>query len=351
MLAYSKGAKLFRKLNFSPALRTSDHAAAIDAAGADIVHLHWVNYGYFSPEGIGALRTPVVWTLHDMWPFTGGCHYTEGCTHYRNNCGRCPVLGSSRDADLSSRLLGRKRAAWNGHEFSIVAPSTWMAESARAEGSLFARMPVSIIANPIDTTCFTPGDQAAARQKFGLPPDAPIVVFGGNKAVQNVMKGYPLLRDALQQLGRKDVHLAIFGSGEDARGRIGLDMPVHLLGTLRSDADIVDAYRAGDLFVLPSVQDNLPNTVAEALSCGTPVAAFRIGGVPDMVQNGINGFLANEGDTASLARAIAAGLEASRSGHTFQDAARRSAEAMFDPRNVAQAYLEVYRAALARKTA
>lgn len=351
VLAYPKGIKLFRKLNFSPALRKADHAAALDAAGADIVHLHWINYGYLSPEGIGALRTPVVWTLHDMWAFTGGCHYTEGCTRYRQDCGRCPVLGSRSENDLSRSLLRRKHDAWRQHTFSVVAPSRWMADCARAEGSLFARMPVSAIANPIDIERFAPGDRMAARRKFGLPPDAPIIVFGGTKAVQNIMKGYPLLREALQKLGRKDVHLAIFGSGEEVRGSIGLDMPVHLLGALGNDADVVDVYRAGDLFVLPSVQDNLPNTVAEALSCGTPVAAFRIGGVPDMVQDGINGFLAEEGNTTDLARAIAAGIEASRSGRSFQEAARRGAEAMFDPRNVAQAYLEVYRAALARKKA
>lgn len=350
LLAYRGGSKLFRSLNFSPGWRRADSAGFLNDIEADVINLHWVNYGFLSPEGIASLRAPVVWTMHDMWPFTGGCHYAGDCTRYRSGCGNCPVLESRGADDLSSRLWRRKQAAWQDKTYAIVSPSTWLADCARAEGSLFARYPVSVIANPIDIERFSPGDRAAARRKFGLPSDSPLVVFGAERAIDNPLKGFSHLRTALKLLengpAARRPHLAVFGSGEEARARVGLDLPVHLLGQLGSEADIVDAYRAADVFVLPSSQDNLPNTIAEALSCGTPVCAFRIGGIPEMVRHGENGFLAAPFDDAELARSIARCLEATRAGPAFRDAARSSAEALFDARKIAQAYLAVFRGAI-----
>jgi glycosyltransferase involved in cell wall biosynthesis len=349
VLAYPNGTKLFRSLNFSPAWRTGDCAEFLNGFDADVINLHWVNYGFLSPEGIGKLRAPVVWTLHDMWPLTGGCHYAGDCTRYQSGCGTCPVLGSTSADDVSHALWLRKNAAWADKPFSIVTPSHWLADCARSEGSLFANRPVSVIANPIDIGAYVPGDRLAARRHFGLPEDAPVIAFGGTHAVQNPVKGFALLQEALRKLGRTDIHLAVFGSGEDVRSTIALDMPVHLLGSLKGDAELAAIYRAADVFTLPSLQDNLPNTVAEALSCGTPVTAFRIGGVPDMVQDGINGVLAQPFDTADLARALASCLEASRSGAAFHDAARRHAESMFDARKIARAYLDAFEAAKSGK--
>ncbi|MEI9997271.1 MAG: glycosyltransferase family 4 protein [Rhizomicrobium sp.] len=354
VLGYRNGPALFRSLNFSPGWRKGDAAPFLNTLDADVINLHWVNYGLLSPEGVASLGAPVVWTMHDMWPFTGGCHYAGDCTRYRSGCGTCPVLRSDRPDDLSSRLWRRKAEAWRDKRYSIVSPSNWLADCARAEGGLFSRMPISVIANPIDIARFAPGDRAAARRKFGLPADAPIILFGGYHAVQNRLKGFAHLQAALRLTQRKAAgptpHLVIFGSGEEARPLVGLDMPVHLLGLLHSEADIADAYRAADVFVLPSSQDNLPNTIAESLSCGTPVCAFRIGGVPDMVREGVTGFLAEPFDAADLARAIGACIEASRSGPAFRDAARHSAEALFDASKIAQAYLAVFRAAISRQS-
>lgn len=347
VLGYPDGFRLFRTLNFSPAWRRSDDADFVDGFDADIVNLHWVNYGFLSPEGIASLRRPVVWTMHDMWPFTGGCHYAGDCTRYTDGCGTCPVLHSRSADDLSSRLMARKRASWRERTFSIVSPSRWLADCARAEGSVFARMPASVIANPVDTAAFAPDDRAAARRRFNLPVDAPLILFGAQRALRNPLKGYDRLRAALTLLAKRGQkpQLVVFGAGEEERGAVGLDLPVHLLGHLGSDADIAAAYRAADVFVLPSSQDNLPNTVAEALCCGTPVAAFRIGGIPDMVRDGENGQLAAPFDIGALADAIATCIEA---GDSFRMAARASAEVLFDPRRIAQAYLDVYRQALAR---
>lgn len=351
VLRYPNGAGLFRTLNFSPAWRARDCAAFLNGFDADVINLHWVNYGFLSPEGIGRLRAPVVWTMHDMWPMTGGCHYAGRCTAYRSGCGRCPVLGSGDANDMSHALWLRKNLAWAGKPFSVVTPSRWLADCARNEGTLFAKQPVSVIANPIDIDVYAPGDRRAARRRFGLPEDVPLIAFGGTRAVQNPVKGFALLHEALHRMGRSDVHLAVFGSGEEVRHSIALDLPVHLLGNLKGDAELADIYRAADVFALPSVQDNLPNTVAEALSCGTPVTAFRIGGVPDMVLDGINGMLAEPFDTADLARALAACIEASRSGSAFHDAARSHAVELFDARKIARAYLEIFEAAMARRAA
>jgi glycosyltransferase involved in cell wall biosynthesis len=351
VLAYPAGPKLFRTLNFSPAWRESDSSDFVNALDADVVHLHWVNYGFLSPEGIGALRAPVVWTMHDMWPFTGGCHYAGTCTRYTIGCGSCPILQSRSARDLSSSLWHRKDQAWRDKPFHVVSPSSWLAEAAAMPGSLFAKRPMSVIPYPIDLDRFSPGDRAAARRKFGLPADAPIVLFGADRALDNPRKGFAHLRNALRLLAaRPDAAqptLVVFGAGEEQRSHVGLDLPTHLLGRLGSEADIADAYRAADLYVLPSSEDNLPNTVIEALSCGTPVCAFRIGGIPDMVTDGVTGFLAAPFDDADLARGIAAGLEASCAGPAMRDAARRKAEQLFDPRTVAKAYLSVYRNAIA----
>jgi glycosyltransferase involved in cell wall biosynthesis len=351
VLAYRGGPKLFRALNFSPAWRQRDSSGFVNAIEADVVHLHWVNYGFLSPEGIASLRAPVVWTMHDMWPFSGGCHYAGACMRYTAGCGSCPVLQSGSARDLSSSLWHRKERAWRGKPFHVVSPSRWLAEAASAPGSLFTRRPISVIPNPIDLERFSPGDRAAARRRFGLPADAPIVLFGADRALDNPLKGFAHLRSALRLLaatpGATLPTLVVFGAGEEQRAHVGLDLPAHLLGRLSSEADIADVYRAADLFVLPSSQDNLPNTVVEALSCGTPVCAFRIGGIPDMVVDGVNGFLAAPFDDDALARGIAAGLEASRSGPAFRDAARARAELLFDPRTVAKAYLAVFREAIA----
>ena len=348
VLAYPHGASLFRTLNFSPAwARGADTAERINRIGADIVHLHWVNYGLLGPEGIARIRAPVVWTLHDMWPFTGGCHYSGGCARYGDRCGLCPVLGSRSQTDLSRRLLDRKLRAFAAKPIRVVAPSAWLGTLAQSS-AVFGQAPVSVIPNPLDTVRFSPGDRSAARGRLGLPPDVPLILFGAANAFTNPHKGYAGLRQALEDIAARPIgpkpHLAVFGADESQRGFAPGGMVTHLLGRLADPSAVADAYRAADVFAAPSLQDNLPSTVMESLGCGTPVVAFDIGGMADMIDPGRTGRLVRPGDLAGLADALVEGVGATAQ---MRAAARLAAETRFSPDRVGAAYLRIYEAALA----
>jgi glycosyltransferase involved in cell wall biosynthesis len=346
-LRYSRRWSNARSLEFSPAVLSADSSDAVNRAQADVVNLHWVNHGHLSPEGIGRIERPVVWTAHDMWPFTGGCHYSGDCERYRAACGNCPILGSDNLRDWSHRLHQRKARAWTAKSMSLVCPSNWLAQCA-AQSSLFGHRHISVIPNPLDLDVFSPGDKIAARSRLGLPKDAPLVLFGANKALQSRVKGFHFLDGALcVNSARKDLqqpHLVLVGADESARAKIKARVPVHFLGFLRQH-EMIDAYVAADILVLSSISDNLPNMIAEALACGTPVVAFNVGGVADMVVHLKNGYLARPRDVGDLAEGIATLLELSRQGHSLGETARAKAEELFVPARVARRYIEIYKQA------
>jgi len=245
----------------------------------------------------------MVWTLHDMNPFTGGCHYDEQCGRFRAQCGRCPQLGSGDDADLSRQIWQRKQSALERIEprrLRIVALCQWMAKAVESS-SLLGRFPVSIIPNGLDTEIFAPRERAEARAQLGLPAQGRLLLFVA-ESLRNKWKGFAHLLEALRGLKPTD-NIGLMSIG---RGRLETppDLPHHHLGEIHDDRLLAAAYSAADLFVIPSVQENLPNTVMESLACGTPVAGFDVGGIPDMVRPGLTGALAPVGDSASLRKAI-----------------------------------------------
>jgi glycosyltransferase involved in cell wall biosynthesis len=328
----------------------SDASDAINRASADVVNLHWVNYGQVSPEGLAAIRAPVVWTLHDMWPFTGGCHHSLDCERYTESCGACPILSSQNTEDLSYRLWQRKRDAWRRRAINVVTPSHWLAECAR-RSSLFSAMPTRVIPNPVDLRTFSPGDKCEARQKLGLPPDVPIVLFAAQKALENAAKGYSYLKAAMRDLqaDSRTVHLAVLGSGKQGTS-VRDPFPIHFLGYKTNEAEIVSAYRSADVFVLPSICENLPNTIGEALACGIPCVAFSVGGIPDMIVPNENGYLARPFDVPDLRRALEDCLAASANSVDFGMMARRRAETMFDAAKIGKAYVEEFISAVDRQS-
>lgn len=278
---------------------------------ADVYNPHWVagflDYGRFFrrlPAG-----TPFVWTLHDMNPFTGGCHYDLGCGRFRDGCGACPQLGSRDPADLSAQVHHRKAAALahlRPATTRIVAPSAWLAREA-ADSALFARFRVDIIPNGLDTDVFRPQPRACARDELGLPAGGRVVLFGAD-SVANHRKGFDLLLEALDGLGaEREVTLAALGGGTvQVPAAAGPVVPLGRIGDARL---LALAYAAADLFVLPTRADNLPNVVLEAMACGTPVVGFDVGGVPDMVRPGETGLLAPPEDVDALRGAIATLLD------------------------------------------
>ncbi len=272
----------------------------------DVLNLHWVadflDYGAFFralPD-----RVPLVWTLHDMNAFTGGCHYDDGCGRFTLACGSCPQLASGHDGDLSRRVWERKRAALAripASRLHVVADSRWLAEEAR-RSSLLGRFPVTTIHYGLDTGVFSPRDRTAARRALGIPPEAAVLLFVAD-SLENRRKGFACLQSALQGLrGFPELFLVSIG-----RGAPGAPASVpHLhLERVEDDHVLAGVYSAADVFVIPSLQEAYGQTALEATSCGTPVVGFDAGGIPDVVRPGATGLLAPTGDAGELRAAIA----------------------------------------------
>lgn len=282
---------------------------------ADILHLHWVNQGFLSLQNIrqlAELGKPIVWTLHDMWAFTGGCHYSQGCRHFEAECGNCPFLRRPRPGDLSHRVWLRKQRLFPPN-LQFVTCSEWLAGVARSSG-LLRDFPVQAIPNPIDTRQFAPlpeAARAAFRQETGIAPDALVLLFAAMK-VSEPRKGFQLLLESLHSLknARPDwpVEILVLGAAEPA-ALSALPYPFHAPGLVRDPALLARMYAAADVFVIPSLEDNLPNTVMESLACGTPVAGFDTGGIPEMTGHLTEGYIAPQGDSRALAEGIAWVLE------------------------------------------
>ena len=313
----------------------------------DVLHLHWVGEGLLTPFSMARLRGPVVWTMHDTFPFTGGCHFTStGCTRYRGMCGQCPELGSSRVADISRIHWLLKRHAIMRMRPVIVSPSKEYAERARQSGML-RDCPIEIIPNGLDTNIYRPIPKGQARALLGLPKDGPLILFGAVLATGDTNKGFDLLNEALHRLGAMNwagFSAVVFGSVES---EAMLPCPAHFLGRLRDPLTLALAYSAADVFVCPSRQENLPNTIMEAMACGTPVVAFSVGGVPDLVEDGITGWLAAPADAVSLAHAISRVLGDSDIVARMGAAARDKAVREYALPVLVRRYLELYERVLA----
>jgi glycosyltransferase involved in cell wall biosynthesis len=288
-----------------------DLAGSTPFREADLVNLHWVA-GYQSPVTLQRLwqqGKPVVWTLHDQWAFTGGCHYSAGCRKYRSDCVSCPQLADD-PWDVPAAVLQDKLTLWARADLTIVTPSRWLASCAR-ESALFKEMRIEVIPNSLDTDFFTPFPKEDAKRDLGLPPDAATLLFGAADGTEK-RKGFRELLAAIRYalaspefrrlLERDRLKILCYGHPDPALRNEGL--PAVALGYLDSPEKIRTAYSAADLFILPSLEDNLPNTMLEALSCGTPVVAFAAGGIPEVIVDGVNGKLAAVGDSQELARAI-----------------------------------------------
>jgi glycosyltransferase involved in cell wall biosynthesis len=311
----------------------------------DIVHLHWVADGFFRIESLARLTVPVVWTMHDMWPFTGGCHYAGSCERFTNICGRCPMLNSRREHDLARTGWERRQTTFGRNRPVFVAPSRWMENQAR-RSALLRNADVRTIANGIDTDCFTPRDRAAMRTKLALPQDKTLVLAGAAQLGANPRKGFTHFISALRELrglvASGSTEVVLFGS--ETSGCEELEgFRTHKLGRLEGDEALATAYASADIFVVPSLEDNLPNTVIEAMAAGTPVVAYDVGGIPEIVDNGENGLLAPVGRPEALAQALARMLKDDDFRNRCRQRAHEKALHCFDVRKSADRYHALYR--------
>ncbi|MDP5169387.1 MAG: glycosyltransferase [Bacteroidia bacterium] len=293
---------------------------------ADIINLHWVGRFMDYPRFFRENKKPVVWTMHDMEPFTGGNHYEV----------EFPFDGYK---DLIAKQEKMKLNAMRGHNLTVVGPSKWLMNRAK-ESKVFGPFPHFNIPYGMDTSLFSEIDQREAKEAFGIPTDKPALVFVA-EVITNRRKGFHLLKEALTMLGDADITLCAVGKADDSLKSI---RNFHHLGVIKDERKMAMAYAAADAFVIPSVEDNLPNTVLESICTGTPVIGFPIGGVPDMVRQGENGIICKE----VSAEALAAGIRDFLAQRQLFDrnAISLDAHRRYDESVQATRYLELYQSLL-----
>lgn len=336
------------KIPFSASIWGKDITRIKAILEADIIHMHWINHAFLRPEDLARLsklNKLVVWTFHDSNAFTGGCHVRYNCDHFERSCGNCPILKNEHPADASNKIWKRKQKAYGQLRFSIVAPSRWMHQSI-LRSSLLKDAQVEVIPNTLETEVFRPWDKQAARMQLGLAEDKFIMLSGFMPSRKDLHKGTPYLLEALQILidqglvRKENVELIIFGNKDTANVP---DFPVNttFLGTISNDEKLSICYSAADVFLTPSLDDNLPNTVMESLSCGTPVVAFTTGGIPDMVTHLENGYLANYKSSEDFANGIS-WVEQHQDRTSLNQAAREAVMNRFSEKVIARKHLALY---------
>ncbi|MEQ9486132.1 glycosyltransferase family 4 protein [Coleofasciculus sp. F4-SAH-05] len=338
---YSKNRK--REL-FSPAVSTENIAPIVKEINPDIVNLHWICKGFLNPEILTKFDKPIVWTLHDLWPFTGGCHFSEDCCRYQEQCGSCPHLGSTQENDLSRKLWWRKKRAWQPLPFTLVAVSHWLANCAR-ESRLFRERRIEVIHNAIDTLQFKPIDRQIARHILNLPSRKKIILFGAINATGDQRKGFNYLEAAVQKIAtsefNENAELVVFGASHSSK-EAHLGMKATYLGMLHDNITLSLVYSAADVMIVPSTQEAFGQTAAESLACGTPVVCFDTTGLKEVVDHQDNGYRAQCYSVDDLVNGIQWVLGDEERWHRLSQRARAKIEQEFSLEKQAQAYLELY---------
>lgn len=319
-------------------------------ADADLLHLHWINNGFLSlasVEKLAALGKPLVWTMHDMWPFTGGCFHSYACERYRDSCGKCPALKGKKENDLSRKVWRRKMQLFEGWEnrktqTAFISPSAWLADKAR-ESSLLKDFRVEVIPNAINTKLFYPTDRRAARERYKLPQDENLVLFGSFN-FNDPNKGFVFLRDALLKLKAAGqlppTSVVAFGKPTELPKVEGI--PIRYVGLLKTDAELRDCYSACDVAAIPSLAESFSLVTLEALACATPVLAFGVGGIPDMIDHRANGWIADYKSSDSLAEGLIYLLDGGAPAEQLRERAVAKVEAEFSYPAVARKHLNLY---------
>lgn len=314
---------------------------AIREWSPSVTHLHWVNHGMLSIRDVAQLRGPVVWTLHDSWAFTGGCHSPQACRRFEQCCGNCPELASKRERDLSRWVFRRKQLAWKNFTPVLITPSHWLARNARSS-PLFSRCRIEVIANVVPFSIFKLMERALARRQLGLPIDKSLILFAGHNAMQDWNKGGDLLIAALHAVADAQPETELVIAGQMTK-RQSLPLRTHHMGAL-DPAAMARALNAVDVLVLPSRMENLPNIAAESMACGTSVVAFSVGGLPEMIEHGQTGYLAQPFDTSDLAHGI---LEFIKVSDMCRERCVQAAQ-RYGPATVAEKHLQLYNELLER---
>ncbi len=315
---------------------------------ADVIHLHWINQGMLSLEDIKRITKsgkPIVWTLHDMWPFTGICHYSSECDKYKTHCGNCPLLLKPHKHDLSHVIFRKKQQLFEQASITFVACSRWL-ESLAKQATLLQKQTVTNIPNAINTNIFRPlPHKRAIREKLRLPADKTLLLFGSMK-ISDKRKGIDYLIEACRILARDEQELsgrlAVIVLGSHAEQYTSLfPFPIYNMNYVSNEKELANIYNAADLYVTPSLQDNLPNTIVEAMACGVPCIGFNVGGIPQMIDHLHNGYVAQYKSAKDLANGISWTLTEGNY-ETLSSEARRKAATTYSEATIANQYIKIY---------
>lgn len=322
---------------------------------ADVIHLAWINQGFLSLKDIRKIINSgkaVVWTMHDLWAATGICHFTFGCEAYKGQCHNCFYLPrGGNSADLSTRVFNKKKKVYYNSGIHFVACSKWLGNSAR-QSSLLTGLQLSVIPNPIDTHVFCPKDKRVARLHSTLPEDKRIILFVSQrvtmerKGMAYFIKAISLLAERYPEMKENTVIAILGGRADEVVSQLAL--PSFPLGYVKNERQLVDIYNSADVFVIPSLDENLPNTIMESMACGVPSVGFKVGGIPEMIDHQKNGYVASYKDADDLAAGIHWVL-----GEADKEELKRQCVqkvmSCYSQRSVAMKYVEVYNQALAFK--
>lgn len=314
---------------------------------ADIIHLHWINQGFLSLKDIDKLTgmgKPVVWTMHDMWPCTSICHHSRECNNFMNSCGMCFYLESSKPSDLSNKIFERKNRILQSSDITFVACSRWLMHKTR-QSALTKSHYIESIPNTLNQEIYKSLTKGNTREGFNLPTDKFLLLFGALN-IADERKGVYLLIDALKHIKEKmpdlsdKIELVVFGQAKKEVADL-FPTPIHSLGYISDDSKIATLYNAVDVFVTASLEENLPNTIMESMACGTPCIGFEVGGIPEMIDHKINGYLAQYGDTKDMANGIKWIFNNSKSLNLHQECIKK-VQSNYTEQIVSNKYISLY---------
>ena len=323
---------------FSTGIHGFSIAKTVNSYHPDIIHLHWINRGYMKLSDVLKLEAPVVITMHDVWYFTGICHYAKNCQSFTTECGNCVQIGSKQRTDVCTYIQTLKQEIYKKKTIDFIAPSRWM-QSEALKSHLLKNQKVHHLSNGIDTSVFS--YNKSARKKLGLPMDKKLVLFAAVDATSDENKGFDLLSQAIDQLDENRFELIVIGGSEEDQFP-GKTITIHNIGYVGDDALLIDYLSSTDVVVVPSKQENLSNLIMEGLSCSKPVVAFGIGGNGDMIRHKENGYLAVPFDTKDLADGIGWCVENEERTIQLSQNARQQVESIFGIDEVSKRHIECY---------
>ena len=347
---------------FMSDLRGTRLGGALQKLDYDVLHLHWINQRFIKLQDLPQDK-PIVWTLHDSWPFCGVCHYFIDCTKYASHCGDCPMLHSRKKKDLAYRIFEEKMRAYRDLNLHIVTPSRWLGECAR-QSALFGRFPMTVIPNCLEIDVYCPLSEQEIDERLsmailqnpafhvvkraaGEKAAKPLILYGAMNAATDRIKGFASLLSTMQLLDKQGfvANLVVFGASESDLLMQFEHINVHFVGYISDTDTLVMLYNLADVMVVPSLTENLSCAIMESLSCATPVCCFDIGGNSDMVEHQVNGYLAKEKDSEDLAQGILWCLDNNKDG-SLSAAARKKVLENYTIERVGKQYAELYESIL-----